>query len=132
MNMDSPEHTLEWLLDYDGRRHYYSTGHFLKFEIRVIEPSDKVPHGIAYPFTFHDPEGTRLLGFDNAHPVPHIGGRHVKAKAESDHWHRTIKDEGRPYTFVSVDQLLEDFFTGVEKLCKMQGIPTEVVDDKEI
>jgi hypothetical protein len=28
--MDSPEHTLEWLLDYDGRRHYYSTGHFLK------------------------------------------------------------------------------------------------------
>jgi hypothetical protein len=45
--------TLEWLLDYDGRRHYYSTGHFLKFEIRVIEPSDKVPHGIAYSFTFH-------------------------------------------------------------------------------
>jgi hypothetical protein len=43
-----------------------------------------------------------------------------------------IKDEGRPYTFVSVDQLLEYFFTGVEKLCQMQGIPTEVVDDKEV
>jgi len=129
--METPEHTLEWLLDYDGRRHFFVSGHFLKFEIRLIEQSAQVPHGIAYSFTFHDPEGTRLLGFDNAHPVPHKGGSFVKAKPEADHWHRTINDEGRPYTFISVEQLIEDFFTEVEKQCESLGISTEVVDEKE-
>lgn len=28
--METPEHTLEWLLDYDGRRHFFASGHFLK------------------------------------------------------------------------------------------------------
>ena len=129
--MKTPEHTLEWLLDYDGRRHYCATGHFLKFEIRLVERSGQVPHGIAYAFTFHDPEGVRLIGFDNAHPVPHTGGRYVKAKAAADHWHRTVDDEGRPYTFVSVEQLLEDFFNEVEKICAAQDISAEVVNDKE-
>ena len=129
--MQTPEHTLEWLLDYDGRRHYYTSGHFLKFEIRLVEQSGHVPHGIAYSFTFHDPEGVRLIGFDNAHPVPHTGGRYVKAQVEADHWHRTINDEGRPYTFVSVEQLLEDYFSEVERICKEQGISTEVVNEKE-
>ena len=130
--MEKPEHTLEWLLDYDGRRHFFASGHFLKFEIRLVEQSDQVPHGIAYSFTFHDPEGTRLLGFDNAHPVPHTGGKYVKNMPEADHWHRTVNDEGRPYTFVSAAKLLDDFFTEVEKICEKQGISTEVVDDKEI
>jgi len=108
--METPEHALEWLLDYDGRQHFFASGHFLKFEIRQVEQSDNVPHGIAYPFTFHDPEGTRLLGFDNAHPVPHAEGKFVKTKPEADHWHRTVDDEGRPYALVSVEKLLEDFF----------------------
>ena len=129
--MATPEHTLEWLLDYDGRRHYFASGHFLKFEIRIVEQSDQVPHGISYSFTFHDPEGARILGFDNAHPVPHSGGRYVSAKTEADHWHRTSNDEGRPYAFVSVEKLLEDFFTEVERICETQGISTEVIDDKE-
>lgn len=129
--METPERTLEWLLDYDGRRHFFASGHFLKFEIRLVEQSNQVPHGIAYSFTFHDPEGTRLLGFDNAHPVPHAGGKYVKPKPEADHWHRTINDEGRPYTFITVEQLLENFFTEVEKVCEKHGISTEVVDDKE-
>jgi hypothetical protein len=90
-----------------------------------------VPHGIAYSFTFHSPEGVRLLGFDNAHPIPHAGGRYVKPSVEADHWHRTSTDEGRPYSFVSVSQLLEDFFTGVERICEASGIPTEVVNEKE-
>ena len=128
--METPEHTLEWLLDYDGRRHFFASGHFLKFEIRLVAQSDQVPHGIAYSFT-HDPDGTRRLGFDNAHPVPHAGGKFVKTKPDADHWHRTVNDEGRPYAFLSAAQLLEDFFTEVENLCEAQDISTEVVDDKE-
>ena len=129
--MKKPEHTLKWLLDYDGRRHYFASGHFVKFEIRLVEKSGQVPHGIAYSFTFHEPEGIRLLGHDNAHPVPHSGGRYVKRKVAADHWHRTSGDEGRPYTFVSVEQLLEDFFSEVEMTCSILGISTEVVEDKE-
>jgi len=75
--------------------------------------------------------GLSGLGFDNAHPVPHSGGRYVKPKAEADHWHRTKNDEGRPYTFVSAAQLLDDFFAGVERICVARGISTEVIDDKE-
>lgn len=129
--METPEHTLEWLLDYHGRRLYFASGHFLKFEIRLVEKSGKVPHGIAYSFTFHDPEGSRILGFDNAHSVPHAGGRYVKPSTAADHWHRTCDDEGRSYTFVSAAQLLADFFTEVEKICAAQDISTEVVDDEE-
>lgn len=129
--METLEHAMQWLLDYNGRRHFFASGHFLKFEIRLIEKSDQVPHGIAYSFTFHNPEGTRLLGFDNAHSVPHSGGRYVKPKIEADHWHRMSDDAGRPYAFVSVEQLLEDFFAEVEKICEKQGILTEVINDEE-
>lgn len=129
--MKKPEYTLEWLLAYDGRTHYFASGHFVKFEIRLVKESKIVPHGIAYSFTFHESDGARLLGFDNAHPVPHSGGRYVKPRVEADHWHRTKNDEGRPYTFVSAAQLLDDFFVEVERICEAQGISTEVVDDKE-
>jgi hypothetical protein len=122
---------LEWLLAYNGRRHYLASGHFFKFDIRLIEQSDQVPHGIAYSFSFHDPDGKRLIGFDNAHPVQHSGGRYVKSKVEADHWHRSINDEGCPYAFVSAGQLLEDFFAEVEKICIAQNIATEIVDEKE-
>jgi hypothetical protein len=81
--MEKPEHTLEWL-GYDGRRHYFASGHFLKFEIRLVEQSGQVL-GIAYSFTFHDPDGIRLVGFDNAHPVPHTGGKYVKALSYTRH-----------------------------------------------
>lgn len=130
--MKKLEPTLEWLLAYDGRVHYFPSGHFVKFEIRLIKESEVVPHGIAYSFTLHEPDGIRLLGFDNAHPVPHTGGRYVQPKVEADHWHRTKNDEGRPYAFVSPAQLLEDFFTEVERICGVLNISTEVVDDKEI
>lgn len=129
--MKKPEHALEWLLAYDGRTHYFASRHFVKFDIRLVKESGIVPHGIAYSFTFHEPDGSRLLGFDNAHPVPHSGGRYVKPKAEADHWHRTKNDEGRPYTFVSAAQLLDDFFAEVERICAAQSISTEVIDEKE-
>ena len=112
-------------------RHFFASGPFLKFEIRLVAPSDQVPHGIAYSFTFHDPKGARLPGFDNAHPVPHAGGKFVKTKPDADHWHRTVHDGGRPYKFVSAAQLPDDFFAEFEKLCEAQGISTDVVDDKE-
>ncbi|MDP2961749.1 MAG: DUF6516 family protein, partial [Sulfurimicrobium sp.] len=104
--MNVPEYALELLLAYDGQTHYLVSGYFLKLDVRVVEKSELVPHGIAYSLTLHDPDDTRILGFDNAHPVPHPGGLFIKPKVEADHCHRTRDDDGRPDDFVSVEQLL--------------------------
>jgi hypothetical protein len=85
--MNIPEYELENLLSYDGRRHFLATGHFLKFEVKAVKKSERVPHGISYSFTLHDPDGKRLLGFDNAHPVPHLGSSFIAPQKEFDHWH---------------------------------------------
>jgi hypothetical protein len=129
--MDLPEYALELLLGYDGRVHYFASGHTLRFEVRLIGKSVRTPYGIAYSLTLHTPHGKRLLGFDNAHPVPHRGGRHIKPKAEADHWHRTTNDAGRPYDFVSVEKLLEDFFREAERTLAEQGVSFEIVDEQE-
>jgi len=129
--MELPEYALELLLAYDGRVHYFASGHTLRFEVRLIEKSARTPHGIAYSLTLHAPNGTRLLGFDNAHPVPHRGGRYVKTKLEADRWHRTADDQGRPYDFVSAEKLLEDFFQEAERILSEQGVVFEIVSDQE-
>jgi len=129
--MRVPEYALEHLRAYDGRLHYFASGHTLKFEVRSVEKSEQVPHGIAYSLTLHAPEGKRLLGFDNAHAAPHRGGRHVRPRPQSDHWHRTAGDEGRPYAFVSVERLLEDFFREAERALKAQGVAFEIVEQRE-
>jgi hypothetical protein len=83
----------------------------VKFEIKRIDPTSERPHGLRYSFTLHGPEGTRLVGFDNAHPVEAVGGRYRKKPKAADPWHRTEADPGRPYQFVSAEQLIDDFST---------------------
>ena len=38
MISDEPEHTLEFLLAFDGRVHWLESGHWIKFEIRRVDP----------------------------------------------------------------------------------------------
>ncbi|MGH6953211.1 MAG: toxin-antitoxin system TumE family protein, partial [Alphaproteobacteria bacterium] len=97
MRQSAPEHSLEFLLAFDGRRHWYEGGYYVKFEIKRVRPTSRRPHGLRYSFTLHDPSGNRLVGFDNAHLVPVKGSRLKRKPVEADHWHRTGKDPGRPY-----------------------------------
>ena len=129
--MHIPEYALEWMQAYDGRKHVLESGHFLKFEVRCVCKSERVPHGIAYSFTLHARNGQRLLGFDNAHPVAHQGGRFVRPPAASDHWHRNSDDGGRPYAFVSVERLLEDYFAAVEQTLKTLGVPFVIAGKRQ-
>jgi len=71
------------------------------------------------------------LGFDNAHPVPHLGSRFLKPPLASDHWHSSGEDGGRPYAFTSVEQLLSDYFAAVEATLTRLNIPFDVVDWRE-
>ena len=131
MNEPGSEHTLEYLLAFDGRVHHYPGGYFVKFEIKRIEPKPERPHGLRYSFTLHGPDGARLIGFDNAHPVAPAGGRYKKKPAIADHWHRTEDDPGRPYRFVSAEQLIEDFFDEVDRVLTERGIELVVVKTTE-
>ncbi|MCJ2090970.1 DUF6516 family protein [Methylobacterium sp. J-072] len=121
-------HTLEFLLAFDGRLHWYDQGYFLKFEIKRVEASALRPHGLRYSFTLHDPEGERIMGFDNAHTVA-PAGRYAKRQAEADHWHRTGDDPGRPYAFTDAATLIADFFAEVERILTERGVSIDVVKD---
>jgi hypothetical protein len=129
MKPKSSGHALEFLLDFDGRRHFYEGGYFLKFEIRRVSKTPRRPAGIKYALTLHAPDGGRLLGFDNAHPVPALGGR-KQATGAADHWHRTAEDVGRPYLFRDAETLLNDFFDAVERILTELEVPLQVVADK--
>lgn len=106
------------LLDYDHRRYWLVNGWAIRFRIAEIEATAARPYGIKYAFTLHDVDGTRLLGFDNAHGVPRAGAY--------DHRHRFRRTrEPIPYDFLGADELICDFFTAVEQACKQEGIPFE-------
>ena len=125
--MNEPQdHTLQYLLGFDGRLHWLQDDYYLKFEIRRVKPTASRPHGLRYSFTFHRPDGRRLVGFDNAHPVMPPGA-HKKHSVTADHWHHTERDEGRPYRFVDADKLLADFFKEVHRVLKERGISDELV-----
>ena len=121
------EHALEFLLAFDGHVHYVERDYWLKFEVTRVRPTAERPHGISYSLTLHAPGGTRLVGFDNAHPAPVRGARLRRRSPASDHWHRTEDDPGRPYAFTDVETLLEDFLREVEQVLGERGIDPTVV-----
>ena len=127
----SPDHTLEFLLAFDGRIHHLEEGYWIKFEIEKVDVTKARPYGLSYSFTLHAPDGTRLVGFDNAHGVPAQGSRFRKRTPASDHWHRTENDPGRPYTFKDADTLLRDFLREVRRVLNDRGISETVVRVEE-
>jgi hypothetical protein len=124
-------HTLEFLLAFDGRTHWLDQGYRLKFEIRKGEATAERPHGLRYSLTLHDPDGQRLVGFDNAHRVPAVGSSFKERPAAADHWHRTHIDEGRPYDFTDADTLLRDFFREVRRVLAERGVSDAVMRVEE-
>src|SRR5256885_188107 len=112
----APEYGLEFLLAFDGRIHHLEDGYWIKFEIERLKATRERPHGLSYSFTLHAPDGTRLVGFDNAHGVPAKGSRFKPKPSASDHWHRTERDPGRPYQFKNAEGLIDDFFGEVERV----------------
>ena len=109
-----PDEAMRRLLDYDRRRYWLVNGWSIRFRIAEVAASAARPHGIKYAFTLHDVDGTRLLGFDNAHGVS-------RAQAD-DHRHRFRRPaELVPYEFAGADALICDFFAAVEQACRQSG-----------
>lgn len=66
---------------------------------KVPVPVAPSTHGYKYRLVYVE-NGERMVGFDNE-------------RGKGDHKH--VGDEERPYEFVDVDRLIEDFITEVEK-----------------
>jgi hypothetical protein len=125
------EHTLEFLLAFDGRVHWLEKGYRIEFAIKRVTTSKTHPHGLRYSLTLHDPTGNRLLGFDNAHAVAPTGSRFRRRSIAADHWHRTESDPGRPYHFTDADALLQDFFREARRILAERGVVDTVVRIEE-
>lgn len=109
--------SLDALLDLDGTALVVDPegGHWVKFVVTAVPVSPGKPHGLDYSLTLHGPDGERLVGFDNAHPV-----RRQKPGEPQDHRHRlrTV----RPYDYQDAGTLLADFWEAVDAVLKERGV----------
>lgn len=112
------DEALRRLLDYNRRRYWLVDGWSIRFRVVESEITTGRPYGIKYSFTLHDIDGTRLLGFDNAHGMPR--------EEKYDHRHPFGSTRRLvPYDFLGADELICDFFTAVENACKQVGVAFE-------
>lgn len=112
--MKEVDHALETLLDLDGFMAEIGQGYWVKFEIKKAAISKDRPFGIKYSLTLHGPDGTRIIGIDNAHAVPGFS-----SKRPYDHIHN---DKIRSYKYKDAASLLEDFWRRVDSFRKERGI----------
>ena len=120
MNGSEHDRSLDTLLDLHAQTLFVDeVGHWVKFLVRRTEVTAEQPHGLSYSLTLHAPDGTRLVGFDNTHPVRDRRGPGKEKRRENDHRHRlrTI----RPYDYMDAATLLEDFWKEVDSVLKEKG-----------
>ena len=112
--------SLDILIELDGQQFTIEpSGYAVKFIAKRVPSTPTHPHGTNYSLTLHAPDGTRLIGFDNAHAIRTSRGP-AGARKVSDHRHRL--GTTRPYRYVNALQLLEDFWSDVNKMMDELGL----------
>lgn len=115
---------VETLLDLNGSIFDQGNGYWIKIEAWRVKSTPGIPHGIQYSLTLHEPYGTRILGFDNAHAVkPPKKFKYAGRILAYDHKHRHARDKGVPYEYTSAHQLLQDFFDAVDSVLEEARSP---------
>lgn len=114
--------SLDTLLDLDGQVLVVDAEgrHWIRFVVQRVTATEAKPHGLDYSLTLHGPDGERLVGFDNAHPVRRASGPGGKAGTAFDHRHR-LKTV-RPYEYQDAAALLADFWAAVEEVLRERGV----------
>lgn len=119
---ESPDSGLDYLLGLDGNIEFQNEqGFWVKMEVSRVAVSAQRPHGIKYSLTLHAPDGTRLIGFDNAHGgIKPVGShfKHAGKRYPYDHRHRHATDGGVLYEFDTAYQLVSDFYAEVDRVLK--------------
>lgn len=111
-------HQIRTLLDLHGQVIDQEDGFWVKIDAWEVAVSAEVPHGIRYSLTLHAPDGTRILGYDNAHAIKVKRTKYAGQRISFDHKHRHASDKGVPYEFVDAYQLLSDFFNEVDSVLR--------------
>jgi hypothetical protein len=110
--------SLDTLLDLDGQVLVVNElGYWVKFKVNQVPATADKPYGLDYTLTLHASDGSRLVGFDNAHQVESRRGRAPQAK---DHQHRlrTVK----PYDYGDAASLLAAFWKEVDSVLQERGV----------
>jgi hypothetical protein len=89
-------------------------GHWVRFVVTPVPVSAEKPHGLNHSWTLHGPDGERLVGFDNAHPV-------ARQRRGEPHDHRHRLRAIRAYEYRDAATLLGEFWTTVTRCCARQG-----------
>jgi hypothetical protein len=118
-----PDPSLDALLDLDGQLFVIDEAgrHWVKFDVKRVPATTERPHGLSYSLTLHEATGKRIVGFDNAHPVPGQSGPAARSRrTTNDHKHRlrTV----RPYDYQDAGSLLVDFWAEVEAVLAERGV----------
>lgn len=79
----------------------YSDGAIVEVRAWSVAKTSRTPEGIKYSFVYIDPNGSRLLGYDNAHGKGH-------------HRHEGKKEQEFP--FVSLEDMVMHFAKEVQDL----------------
>jgi len=117
---------LERLLGYDRRRYWLSNGWSLRIRVWRTTLTASWPQGLRYALTLHDVDGSRILGFDNAHGT-------ARRHQPFDHEHRVGRlADPVPYDFTDPDMLLADFFKAARRACIGMGSDLVIVDEDMI
>jgi Family of unknown function (DUF6516) len=120
------EAELEVLLSLDGQSFEAAGGYVVEFSVKRTRRTSQRPHGIRYALVFRPASGEPFVRFDNAHGIERPGGRFVKTSQTFDHWHRGQGYPGRPNSFTTAAQLLEDFWREVKRVMDERKIPNDL------
>lgn len=105
---------LEVLLQLDSEIFPMNNGYWTKVEAKMVLANEHIPHGIKYSLTLHNPSNIRILGYDNAHGIKPKRKKYGAKRVVWDHRHERKIVE--PYEFENAAQLLEDFWSDVERI----------------
>jgi len=122
VRLGRPRHnpTFDNLLEMDGDVYVIREdgAYWVKFAVRRVAPSAARPHGIQYSLTMHGADNQRLVGFDNAHPLP-VKGRERGGQQPCDHSH--VLGRVKAYKYENAAKLLADCWEAVDKVLKIKG-----------
>ena len=129
MKRVSSDHTIRYaqeadlslLVELDGSILEMGESYWVKITATCVPPDVGRPGGIAYSLTLHSPDGERLVGFDNAHPVWDGSGPASRRDPPYDHHHRG--NRAKPYEYADAATLLGDFWAEVIDVLREEGIP---------
>ena len=108
--------TRDFLLDLNGMSITFKN-HTVTFKIVAVAPSKERPHGLDYCLVLLNKRRQRIFGIDNAHGINFSKKKFGGRKIIWDHQHREMKII--PYSFVSPEKLLEDFWNEVNKIIEV-------------